>query len=87
MTNSCRHAQAHRVDIRITRQTGGDGAAWTEMLVTDDEGAAREGYREGTGIPGMRRDMEELGGSLEVVASPRFAVTARAPLPKEEDQR
>lgn len=87
VTNSCRHAQAHRVDIRITRQTGGDGAAWTEMLVTDDGGAAREGYREGTGIPGMRRDMEELGGSLEVVASPRFAVTARAPLPKEEDQR
>ncbi len=71
VTNSCRRAQAHRVDIRITRQTGGDGAAWTEMLVTDDGGAAREGYLEGTGIPGMRRDMEELGGSLEVVASPR----------------
>lgn len=34
VTNSCRHALAHRVDIRITRQTGGDGAAWTEMWRT-----------------------------------------------------
>lgn len=75
-TNAVRHGQARRVDV-LMRQSAG---SW-ELLVGNEAGlpapAAPSGG--GTGIPSMRRAVQELGGSLELASGARFEILVRVP--------
>lgn len=90
-TNACRHAQARTVWVELGSardedgEDGEDGGAWATLEVHDDgapggDVPAGGAVREGTGIPGMRRAVEELGGELAVSPGPPFSVSARVPL-------
>ncbi len=78
-TNATKHAQAHRVHVRLWQETSEDGAV-ARMTVSNDGAPAPVSYREGTGIPGMRHVAQNLGGSLEVHTAPPFTLTVSIPL-------
>lgn len=78
-TNATKHAQAHRVHVRLW-QEGTDADAVARMTISNDGSPAPVSYREGTGIPGMRHVAQNLGGSLEVHAAPPFTLTVSIPL-------
>ena len=78
-TNATKHAQAHRVHVRLWRETSEDSAV-ARMTVSNDGAPAPVSYREGTGIPGMRHVAQDLGGSLEVHAAPLFTLAVSIPL-------
>ena len=78
-TNATKHAQAHRVHVRLRQETSEDGAV-ARMAVSNDGAPAPVSYREGTGIPGMRHVAQNLGGSLEVHTAPPFTLTVSIPL-------
>ena len=76
VTNSIRHGRAANVWISLREEGGG-----VELAARDDGNGAEE-IRAGDGLLGMRRRLEELGGSL-VVESAReagFALKARLPV-------
>ena len=78
-TNATKHAQAHRVHVRLW-QEGTDAGAVARMTISNDGSPAPVSYREGTGIPGMRHVAQDLGGGLEVHAAPPFTLTVSIPL-------
>lgn len=78
-TNATKHAQAHQVHVCLWQETSEDGAV-ARMTVSNDGAPAPVSYREGTGIPGMRHAAQNLGGSLEVHATPPFTLTVSIPL-------
>lgn len=78
-TNATKHAQAHRVHVRLWRETSEDGAV-ARMTVSNDGALAPVSYREGTGIPGMRHVAQDLGGCLEIHAAPPFTLAVSIPL-------
>ena len=77
-TNATKHAQAHRVHVRLWQERT-DADAVAHMTISNDGSPAPVSYREGTGIPGMRHVAQDLGGSLEVHATPPFTLTASIP--------
>lgn len=78
-TNATKHAQAHRVHVRLW-QEGTDAGAVARMTISNDGSPAPVSYREGTGIPGMRHVAQNLGGSLEVHTAPPFTLAVSIPL-------
>lgn len=78
-TNATKHAQAHRVHVRLW-QEGANAGAVARMTISNDGSPAPVSYREGTGIPGMRHVAQDLGGGLEVNAAPPFTLTVSIPL-------
>lgn len=78
-TNATKHAQAHRVHVRLW-QGRTDAGAVARMTISNDGSPAPVSYREGTGIPGMRHAAQDLGGSLEVHAAPPFTLAVSIPL-------
>jgi signal transduction histidine kinase len=78
VTNSIRHGRASNVWIALRQGEGG-----VELAARDDGSGATE-LRPGDGIDGMRRRLEELGGSLvlETARETGFALTARLPDPR-----
>lgn len=73
-TNAVRHGQAKRVWVRMDQSPG------SARLLVENDGLPPEGVREGGGIRGMQRLAGELGASLAVETSPRFAIRVVAPL-------
>lgn len=78
-TNATKHAQAHQVHVRLW-QEGPVAGAIAHMTISNDGAPAPVSYREGTGIPGMRHVAQDLGGSLEVHATPPFTLAVSIPL-------
>lgn len=78
-TNATRHAQAHRVHVRLW-QEGTNAGAVARMTISNDGSPAPVSYREGTGIPGMRHVAQDLGGGLEVHAAQPFTLAVSIPL-------
>ena len=78
-TNATKHAQAHRVHVRLW-QEGHGGDAIAHMTISNDGAPAPVSYCEGTGIPGMRHAAQDLGGSLEVRPAPPFTLAVSIPL-------
>lgn len=71
-TNSCRHAHAKQVFVKLECPEG----PLARLTVTDDGTGRPAPVREGTGIPGMRREMESVGGVLTVKRDHPFTVLA-----------
>ncbi len=72
-TNATKHAQAHRVHVRLW-QEGHGGHAIAHMTISNDGAPAPVSSGEGTGIPGIRHAAQDLGGSLEVRPAPPFTL-------------
>ena len=54
------------------------------MRVTDNSKQILIKIKEGSGISGMRRQLEKLGGKLYIETSPRFTLTAAVPMNESE---
>ncbi|MBC8025889.1 MAG: hypothetical protein H7Y89_07855 [Steroidobacteraceae bacterium] len=76
VTNSIRHGTAANVWIRIASAGG------RVSLVAHDDGSGASDIRDGFGLSGMRRRMQELGGVLTVngIVPGRFEVRAELPI-------
>ena len=71
-TNSCRHAHAKRVFVSLKDPDG----PFARLTVADDGTGRPAPVREGAGIPGMRREIESVGGRLAVKRDHPFTVLA-----------
>jgi two-component system, NarL family, sensor histidine kinase UhpB len=75
LTNIARHANAQRVDLRLTREPG-----LVVLIVTDDGvGVGHNGER--TGILGMRERAARVGGHLSIRARAGGGTEVRLELP------
>lgn len=87
LSNAVRHAAASRIAVRLA---AADNAA---MLVVEDDGrgfdvstAVADSHETGSfGLQAMRERVDQLGGALDIAASPGrgTVVTARLPLPEQ----
>jgi len=75
VTNAIRHGEARNVWIWIER------AADRLRLRARDDGSGGTDFIEGFGLSGMRRRLEELGGSLDAAPAPSGGFEVRAELP------
>ena len=72
--NAVTHGHANEVFARVT-----DGGSKYVMQVTDNGAQPVAEVKEGSGLAGMRRYAQGLGGSLDISASPRFTLTVTIP--------
>jgi two-component system sensor histidine kinase UhpB len=78
LSNTARHSGAHRVDVRLRRDTGGG----VELTVADDgRGFAFDQSERGLGIAGMRERALLVGGELTIESRPDSGTTVRLTLP------
>jgi len=70
--NAVRHGYACEVDAEIT-----DDSRLVTLQVTDNSALPPREIIEGSGIAGMRRRTERIGGSLEIFTVPRFTLLVR----------
>ncbi|MDP9883227.1 signal transduction histidine kinase [Sinomonas atrocyanea] len=73
LTNSVRHAGAHRADVRIGREGG------RVVVEVHDDGTGLRGSLPGAGITGMRERVESLGGTLLLTDDGGLRVHAELP--------
>lgn len=79
LTNAVAHAAADTMTIRVRRSTGG----WTAAFTND--GTPPEGpVTEGGGLSGLRRRVEQAGGTMKIDAQPTFVLTLFIPGGEEE---
>jgi signal transduction histidine kinase len=79
--NSLKHADPHRIDIRLNQDVGPAGRLTVEIAddgVGFDTRASRPGH---IGLETMRERAKRLGGQLTVDSSPAGSTTVRAVLP------
>jgi two-component system, NarL family, sensor histidine kinase UhpB len=71
LTNSARHAQARRIDIRITARSAAGTSPSIETTIVDDGRGADLGLPgRGLGLIGMRERAAACGGSLVLSSAP-----------------
>ena len=70
--NAVAHGYANEVRAELAHEGNAE-----VLRVTDNSALPLKEFREGTGIKGMRRRAEMLGGSLEIFTVPQFTLTAR----------
>lgn len=89
VTNAVRHARATTVEVRLEStddgadSSGRDGrhgrrACWS-LSICDNGTPLKAAEACGSGIPGMRLAVEEVGGALYVEPTPTFTVRAVVP--------
>ena len=80
VTNTLRHAEARRIEIRLDRRKD-----WLIVMVRDDgkgfEMDAAHHHTKSLGMHGMRERAELVGGSLQVLSVPGAGTTILARLP------
>jgi two-component system, NarL family, sensor histidine kinase UhpB len=82
LTNISRHAQAHRVDIRIAPVLPGGTSEAIEATISDDGRGADLGIPgKGLGLIGMRERTAAFGGSLVLSSAPGAGFKVCATLP------
>lgn len=81
-TNAVRHAHATHVWASCTQE--GDQAVLT---IANDGTLPAHAIEEGTGIPGMRRSIEALGGTFDIMADERFTIRVTVPVEGDYDAR
>ena len=82
LTNIARHAQAHRVDIRIAAPRAGATSECIEATIGDDgRGADLTVPGKGLGLIGMRERTAAFGGSLVLASTPGAGFKICATLP------
>lgn len=79
-TNCVRHAGGDRLFLSVSSEAG--HAVW---VITNNGQAPAGAAREGGGLSGLRRRLEQEGGAMEITWAPRFALKVTIPL--KEDVR
>lgn len=79
-TNCVRHAGGDKVFVSI--RPGAESITW---VITNSGKAPSDEIIEGGGLSGLRRRLEQEGGTMKVASAPRFALTVTMPL--KEDKR
>ncbi len=74
LTNAVRHAGAGELDVEITETPG----FWRAVFTNDGE-VPRGAIVEGGGLSGLRKQVEDAGGTMTTRADPAFALTVTAP--------
>lgn len=74
LTNAVRHAGAGLLEVEITETAG----FWRAVFRNDGEQPA-EPIVEGGGLSGLRKRVEDAGGTMTVRADPAFSLTVTAP--------
>ncbi len=67
VSNAVRHGFASRITIRLESN---------KLIITDNGRGASGEIKEGGGLSGMRRRLEQMGGKLTVNSLPEFKVVA-----------
>ena len=83
LTNVARHAEASRVEIRITGEIGDDAdSVFTVSIADDGRGADIDAPRAGLGLVGMRERVAAFGGSLRLAShlGGGFKIIASVPI-------
>jgi len=88
VTNIARHARAQRAVVRVSRTSGG---AAVRMEISDDgvgcARATRAGGGAGSGQVGMRMRVEQVGGTLEVLAGEPCGTIVAVTIPLEGSEQ
>lgn len=79
LTNSVRHAGATELTAAITCQKGG-----ASLRITNNGASLRREITPKGGLLNLRRQVVNLGGSMEIGWSPKFTLTVTIPAEKEE---
>lgn len=74
VTNCVRHAGGNRVFVEVA-----DDGKQTVCAITNNGKAPQQAVVEGSGLSGLRRRIEQEGGSMELTDSPRFVLTVILP--------
>jgi two-component system sensor histidine kinase UhpB len=85
LTNVAKHANAHRVELRVTRSAFAAQEDQVVLNLADDGAGAPPGHEHsGLGLIGMRERVEAAGGRLETISAPGagFCLVARIPVPR-----
>jgi len=78
VTNAIRHGEARNLWVALRAENG------VVRLAARDDGSGAAALRDGGGLSGMRRRLEELGGTLSVETSPASGFSVEATLPRED---
>jgi signal transduction histidine kinase len=82
LTNTVSHADGTELYVRV--RSRGDGL----QVTCRNNGKPPEGpIREGGGLSGVRRSVEGMGGTVEIVSEPEFQLTATLPSGAESSRR
>jgi signal transduction histidine kinase len=77
LSNVCRHAKASEVAVRLSYEDSAVG-----LTVCDDGvGFVQDGEPTGFGLPGMRKRVEQVGGSLRIATAPGAGTEVRVEVP------
>ena len=80
LTNAAKHAHASTVDVQVDTAVAGDGTDALRVFVRDDgRGGADLSF--GSGLVGLRDQVEALGGRLRVQSVHGAGTTVQAELP------
>jgi two-component system, NarL family, sensor histidine kinase UhpB len=82
LTNVAKHANAHRVELRVARNSPTGRAEEVVLTLVDDGIGTLSGQvHAGLGLIGMRERVEAVGGGLETVSAPGqgFRLVVRVP--------
>ncbi len=74
VTNCVRHAGGNRVFVEVS-----DDGKKTACAITNNGRAPQRAFVEGSGLSGLRRRIERVGGIMELTGSPRFVLTVILP--------
>lgn len=73
-TNALRHAGASQMTVNLTRAAGSD-----TLTITNDGRPPEGEITEGGGLSGLRRSIENMGGTMKTEGRPRFKLTVILP--------
>jgi signal transduction histidine kinase len=77
LSNVCKHAKAGEVAVRLSYE----GSAVGLTVRDDGVGFVQDGESTGFGLPGMRKRVEQVGGSLRIATAPGAGTEIRVEVP------
>ena len=72
LSNCVRHAGASELYVK----SGSEEQEWI-IVITDNGQKTEKNVKEGGGLSGIRKRVEQCGGSMRIAAAPRFSITVK----------
>ena len=72
LSNCVRHAGASELYVKCS-----SGEQEWIMVITDNGQTTEKDVKEGGGLSGIRKRVEQCGGSMRIAAAPRFSITVK----------
>ena len=74
LTNTVRHGDGDKVIIRIQ-----ENKLFYRLEYTNNGTAPQESIKEGGGLMGLRRRVEDMGGNMQIISNPQFILLINVP--------